>query len=243
MGVIQRPFGFSGGQIWADDDKPFRIYGAVGEGVRFWGLRPGLPCDDTTLVPTELISTVTGTSPLTAGVAAGYPLLLTTGATEYNGANVQLRGAVVSLAASKEVIVRAKIKMSEANTSDFLFGLAELKTDLLATGTGHAVTASAVEGVFFHKPAGASSAAISVKSYKNGTLATSIAAGTMTTADIEYALYWDGLKIHALINNVEVASFAGTLPDGVLTLSLNIRAGAAAAITASIAELAMAYAE
>lgn len=241
MGVIQRPFGVNGGLIWADDAKPRHIYDAAGEGVRFWGLRPGLPCDDTTNSPTELITTVTGSSPLTAGVAAGYPLLLTTGGTEYNGANVQLRGAVVSLSASKEAIVRGKIKLSQATTSDFLFGLCELKTDLLATGTAHAITASAVEGVFFHKVSGAT--AITVKSYKDGTQATSVAAGTMTTSDIDYAIWWDGVKVHAYIDNVEVASFAGTLPDGVLTLSLNVRTGSAAAITASIAELAMAYAE
>lgn len=234
MGVIAQQIG--GGLVWQDQNKPWKVYGGVGEGVRSWALRPGLPADDTTNSPTELIATQVGTSPTTVGVVHGYPLLITTGGTEYNGSNLQLRGETMKFVANKQAFLRGKIKLSEATESDFLFGLCELKTDLLKTSTAHGITATLVEGVFFFKADGGTS--ILVKAYKDGAETASIAVGTMTTSDIDYALVWDGSKVKAYLNDVLVAEFAGTLPDGECTLSVNVRAGSAAAVTASFAELA-----
>lgn len=237
MGVTLNPIGANGAKIWQDDVYPWKVYGAIGQNVRAWALKPGLPCDDTTLVPTEFVNTVTGTSPVTAGVAQGYPLLLTTGGTEYNGINLQLRGAQAVCAAGKQAFVRAKVKLNEATQSDFLFGLCELKTDLMKVSAAHGVLATAVEGIFFVKVDG--STAIQVKSYKAGTENVSVAAaGTMGVADIDLALWWDGVNVHAYIDNVQVALFAGTLPTAVLTPSFNVRNGASSAVTVSVAELA-----
>jgi hypothetical protein len=239
MGIELVSIGTKGAKIWRDQANPWKIFGAIGEGARSWALRAGLPCDDTTLVPTELISTVTGTSPLTAGVADGYPLLATTGATEYNGINAQLRGAVALLGAGKEAFFRAKAKLSQANTADFLLGLCELKTDLMKVSAAHGVLATGVEGAFFVKPSGATT--LFFKVYKDGVETSSVNLGAATTDDTDYAIWAEGTRIHAYLNNVEVANVVGVIPDGVLTPSFNVRAGASAAITLSFAEMAFAY--
>lgn len=236
MGVIMRPRGSNGAMVFEDDQNPQKVYGAIGEGARYWGLRAGIPADDTTNSPTEWIATQVGTSPTTVGEAAGYPLLLTTGATEYNGQNLQLRGETMKFVASKYAVLRGKLKLSDATQSDFLFGLCELKTDLLKTSVAHGITATLVEGVFFYKVDGAT--ALYLKAYKDGTETTSVAVGTMSTSDIDYAIVWDGSTVRGYINNVQVAQFAGTLPDGECTPSINVKAGEAAAKTLSVAELA-----
>lgn len=243
MGVQLRPIGSKGGLAFSDLNDPRKIYGAFGEGVRAWALRPGLPSDNTTFLPDEFIHTVVGTSPMTRGVAAGYPLLATTGATDYNGMNVQLAGETAKLAACQDIYVRGKIKLSVDLQADLLFGLAELKTALLATGTGHDVTATGVEGIFFHHAAHATDKTLYVKSYVAGALISSVAVGALSTDDIDYALWWDGSKINAYLDEVKVAEFAGSLPTGELTLSFNLRTGAAAAVTASFAEMAFVAAE
>ena len=243
MGIVFRPYGQKGGMVASDDIDPRKVYAGFGDGVRIWSLRPGLPCDNTTFLPDEFIHTVTGTSPMTRGVAAGYPLLCTTGATDYNGMNVQLAGETATLAESKEVIVRGKIKLSVDLQADLLFGLAELKTALLNVSASHAITATDVAGVFFYHAAHASDKTIHLKSYVAGAQTASIAVGTLGTGDIDYALWWDGVKLQAFLNGAKVAEFSGGLPAGELTLSLNVRTGAAAAVTASIAEMALAVAE
>jgi hypothetical protein len=74
--------------------------------------------------------------------------------------------------------------------------------------------------------------------YVSGALVSIVAVGDLSTDDIDYALWWDGVNLHAFLDGTEVAKFAGSLPDGELTPSINVRTGAAAAVTASIAELA-----
>lgn len=240
MGIIRQQL--KGAEIVIDQDKPWRIYGAIGEGARSWALRPGLPCDDTTNEPTEFITTLVeagaGDSSIAAGAAAGYPLKLTTDNAEYDGLNVQLRGESFKLDADTDARIRAVLKPSEEDDSDLLFGFAELKTDLMKTSTAHGVTATNVEGVFFVKPAGETK--IYVEAYKNGTRITSIEVGDLAADDNDLALWWDGSNVRAYLADVEVARFAGTLPDGELTPSINFRTGAAAAITLEFAELAFA---
>jgi hypothetical protein len=183
MGVIQVARG--NGLVFEDQAKPWKTFGGAGDGVRVFALGPGLPSDDTTNSPTNFINTQVGTSPATVGAATKYPLLITTGATEYNGSNLQLRGALMKFVSTQYAVLRAKIKLSVADQSDFLFGLCILKTDLLKTSVAHGVLATNVEGVFF----------------------------------------------------LQVAQFAGTLPDTECTPSFNVRNGAAVAVTASVAEL------
>jgi len=235
MGLELITRGTKGAKVWQDSQKPWKVYGGVGEGLREFHLRPGMPADDTTNSPTELIATVTGSSPTTIGIVDGYPLLTTTGATEYDGSNLQLRGSTAKLVASTELFLRGKIKASEATDSDLLFGLCQLKTDLMKTSTAHGVLATGVEGIFFVKVDGGTS--IYAKSYKAGTEYSSVLVGTLGVVNIDLAIWWDGVYAHFYVNDVEMAKFAGTLPDQMLTLSVNFRAGSAAARTLSYSEI------
>jgi len=184
-------------------------------------------------VPTGVIVTQAGTSPLSVGQVAGYPVLLTTGATEYNGANVQARGESLKLVANKVAYAGIGIKLSEATEIDMLFGLCELKTDLLLGATSHGVTATLVEGAFFMKTDGATT--IAAKVYKDGAQTFTGSVGVITTGDHVLELYWDGVTLSFYVDGVFASSIKDGLPDGDLTLSLNVKAGSANARTASIA--------
>lgn len=238
MGIQLIEYGTNGAKVWQDDKSPYKVYGAIGDGARAWALRAGLPCDDTTLRPDEFINTLVGTSPITRGVAAGYPLLITTGGTDYNGANMQLAGEMGVFGTAKNVWLRGKIKLSVDLLSDILFGLCELKTDLLAGSSAHAVTAAAVAGVFFFHAAHATDKTIYLKVYVAGVQISSVAVGDLSTSDIDYAMWWDGNRLHAYLDGAEVAVISDSLPTSELTPSINVKTGAAAAVTASIAELA-----
>jgi hypothetical protein len=236
MGLVIRDIG--GAKVWSDDQKPWKIYDGIGEGVRAWKLRPGLPADDTTNTPTEVIVTATGTSPLTVGVAAGYPLLASTGTTEYNGLNIQLRGESAKLAAGKQVFLRGKIKPNADTTMDLLFGLAELKTDLMKTSAAHGVN-TAVTGVFLVKVSSATVKELVLEAHVAGVKTASVAIGDLAKdVDNDLALWWDGDKLRVYLNDAEKASISSGLPTSELTPSINLRAGAAAAVTCGIAELA-----
>lgn len=225
----------NGALVFVDADKPWRLFEAIGDAVRKFILRGPAPADDTTNSPTEFINTQVGTSPLTVGEVTGYPLLATTGATEYNGLNVQLRGEHCKLAAGKTAYLRGKIKLSEATQNDFLFGLCELKTDLLKTSVEHGVLATGVEGLFFFKLDGATT--LYLKAYKDGAETFSAVAGAMDTEDHDYELVWDGAMVKAYLDGVFLTQLGSGLPDGDLTPSFNLRAGSADARTASIAGL------
>lgn len=228
--------------IWQDSAYPWKIYGGIGEGIRSWALKPGIPCDDTTGDPTEFTVTVveggSGDSTITPGLVQGYPLLLTTDDADYDGLNVQLKGSLAMCSATTPWYLRGVVKASVAALSDLLFGMCLPKTDLCKTSSAHGVLATGVEGAFFFKVAGASSTTIYAKVYKAGTEVASTAVGTLATADIDLAIRWDGTYFHFYVDNVEKATIAGTLPTVALTPSLNWRTGAAAAITLSVSELA-----
>jgi len=243
MAVILNPVGSQGGMIWQDSAYPWKIYGGVGEGIRAWALKPVLPVDDTTGDPTEFTMTVVeggggGDSTVTNGLVQGYPLLLTTDNADFDGINLQLKGSLAMCSATTPWYFRSVVKASVAALSDLLIGMCAPKTDLCKTTSAHGVLATAVEGVFFFKVAGASSTTIYAKVYVAGTEVSSTAVGTLATADIDLAVRWDGAYFHFYVNDVEKAMVAGTLPTVALTPSLNWRTGAAAAITLSVSELA-----
>ena len=236
MAVALAPIGTQGGQIWQDNVYPWKVYGGMGQGIRAWALPATLECDISTSTPAAFIMTTTGTTPTFAvGVLQGYPAILTTTATAYDGLNVQMRGSVCKTVANKQFYVRGILKASELTTSDLLFGVAALKTDLMKTSSAHGVNTS-VEGCFFSKASG--SAAMTFYTYVAGTLTNSIAVGNLTVADIDYAIWWDGTYVRAYLNNVLVAQFSTSLPTVTMTPSINWRTGASAAITLSISELA-----
>jgi hypothetical protein len=241
MGLAFRSIGSKGAGAWQDDQFPWKTYKALGDGATAFNIREGLAFDDTTNRPSEFVNTLGGTSPITAGVAAGYPLLITTGGTEYNGVNMQRAGEVAKLVAGSETFLRGKFLPSEEKTVDFLFGLCELKTDLMRTASTHGVTSTAVAGVFFVKVSHASDVTILLKSFVSGAETSSVAVGTLSkTVATDLAMWWDGTRLHAYVNDVERAQVSVSLPAGELTPSINFRTGATAAFTLSIAELSFA---
>ena len=243
MGISLKDFGSSGAKVWQDDLNPSKTYGVIGPGARSFNLNDALAFDDTTLRPSAFVNTLVGTSPITSGLTSGYPLLITTGATEYNGVNVQLFGESAKLATTTDVRISAKMLASEEKTVDLLFGLAEQKTDLCKLSTAHGVLATGVAGVFFFKVSGASETTIYVKSYVSGAETASVAVGTLGKVDpVELGLQWDGAKVHAFVDGVEKAVFTGSLPAGELTPSYNFRTGATAAFTLSFSDLSYAVA-
>jgi len=241
MGLAFRSIGTKGAGAWQDDRFPWKTYKALGDGATAFNIREGLAFDDTTARPIEFVNTLTGTSPITAGVAAGYPLLITTGGTEYNGVNMQRAGESAKLVAGSETFLRGKFLPSEEKTVDFLFGLCELKTDLMKVSAAHGVLATNVAGVFFVKVSHASEVTIYLKSYVSGAETSSVAVGTLSkTVAVDLALWWDGNRVHAYVDDVERALVSVSLPAGELTPSINFRTGATAAFTLSIAELSFA---
>ena len=225
----------AGAFVLCDSDKPWRLFAAFGALVRTWFLKPGLPSDDSTNSPTEFITTAVGTSPLTVGEVTGYPLLATTGGTEYNGLNFQLRGESCKLVSGKTAYLRGKVKLSEATQIDFLLGLCELKTDLMKTSVAHGVLATGVEGVFFVKVDG--STTIKFKAYKDGAETFTCDVGVLGTVDMDYEIVWDGSAVKVYLDGILITQFSGTLPDGDLTPSFNLRSGDGNARTESFAEL------
>jgi len=225
----------NGTLVFDDTTYAQRIYNAFGNGVRKFLMEGPTPADDTTNTPTGFIATAVGTSPVTVGEVAGYPLLITTGASEYDGDNLQARGESFKLESGKPVYFGAAIKLSEATEIDLLVGLCELKTDLLKTSVAHGVLATNVEGVFFHKVDAVTT--ITAKAYLDGAQTFTGNVGTMTTSEIIYEIYWDGTTLKFYLDGILVTQIASSLPDGDLTPSINVRAGSAAARTASIAWL------
>jgi hypothetical protein len=108
------------------------------------------------------------------------------------------------------------------------------KTDLLLGSVSHGVSATLVEGAFFLKTDGATT--IASKLYKDGAQTFTANVGVaQTTTDLVFEMYWDGTTLSFYLDGVFVTSAKDGLPDGDLTLSLNVKAGSAAARTASIA--------
>ena len=226
----------NGATVWLDSEYPWKVYDAMGDGVRKYSLQPGFPCDDTTGDPTQFTMTVVeggaGDTTVVNGTNIGYPMLITTDAAEYDGVNLQLKGEQAKLASGQTVNLRGVFKLSEDTQNDFLFGLAETKSDLLKYENAHGITATNVEGAFFYKADGAKT--IKFKVYKNGSEVFTVDCGDATKVDQEYAIDFDGAKITIYLDNVKIAEFAGTLPDGELTPSINLRAGSAAANTCAV---------
>jgi hypothetical protein len=183
-------------------------------------------------VAAKLTLTVTGSTPtMVQSLTSGEAFTLTTPATDYAGLNGSFLGEIVKLDAGKPVKLYGRWKCGEATQSDFLFGLAATKTDLLAVSDGHAISPS-VEGVFFTKLDNATG--IYAKTHLAGVETNTALVGTMDTSAHEYEIDWDSTILRFYLDGVKVAAFSTGLPTVDLTLSFNVRAGSAAANTFTI---------
>lgn len=216
---------------------PTRWLDIFGECQKF-SLDNGFPTDDTTGDPSQFTMTVTeaGTGTTTAVNSAtnGEAMLITTAAGEYDGINLQLKGEAFKTVSSKPMYFGCKLKVSDATQSDLLVGLAETDTALLATGTAHAADYGTSDLIGFLKLD--ASTTVATQTVLDGAVTGTANYGTaLTTGFTIFEMYWDGTTLTYYIDGNEVTSVAASLPDGDLTPTINFRAGAAAAITCSIA--------
>lgn len=206
--------------------KSYRWLDGWGDVVKY-KLDNGFPVDDTTGDPLGWTSTVvevgTGTQVFTASTTAGEIATITTAANEYDGGNYQIKGEGVKFVASKPFYAGAQVKFENGTKSDFLFGLCETDTTLMATSTAHAIAVTG-DGAFFATLAGSTD--VNVYTYDGG--ASKNNAAVDTTLDNAYHWYEivsDGSTIEFYFDGTKVSCFTADLPDGDLTLSLNFRAG------------------
>jgi hypothetical protein len=202
------------------DDYDYRWVRALGPAVREWSLRYGT--DFTT--GAEFTNTQAGTSPTTQAITAGDRALLTTGGTENNGCNLQVVGTPIQFATGKPCYFGAKVSISDATESDFFVGLASTDTSIFAA---HAVTVINAAG--FSKIDGAT--ALLSNTIKASVASTSTVSTAMDTSKHIYEVYFDGTSLYYYYDGNLVNSLASGWPTVVMTPSIALMAGAAAAKT------------
>lgn len=204
------------------EDYEYRWLHAEGADVRKWEMRLGT--NWTTAA--EYTVTAAGTSPVVQAVTAGDRVLITTGSTENNGANIQVIGTPFQLASGRPLYFGAKASISDATQSDFLVGLASTDDTIIAS---HAL-ALADDGVYFYKLDGGT--AIVAAAEKAGTVSTVTATPVMGTAKAVYEIYWDGAGgLSFYLNGALVTTMTGGYPTVVLTPSIVLQTGEAVAKT------------
>jgi hypothetical protein len=209
--------------VYYDDRYTNRLIDAVGANVVKWELPVGVPKDDTTDDPSGLVNTETGTNTVLSSTTAGDRLTVTTGATEYNGVNLQVHGSAFKLESGKPCYFGARIAVQNGSKGDYLIGLCEVDTTLLATATAHALSVTD-DGVFFYQLNDETSFAfVNELGGTEGEIATGITTGNSTYHDLEF--YYDGAVLYAYANGSEIGSVASGIADQALTPSINVRTG------------------
>lgn len=239
MALMTSPFGATNSTKWYDEAKTYRIYDAAGDVAAFKSQTE--PCDDTTGDPDRFTMTVveagTGDSTVVNSVTAGNWITITTAADEYDGVNLQAKGEAFKLVAGKPLYFGAKLALNNATESDLFIGLAETNTALLATSSAHAIGGSGIEGAFFAKLDAVTT--ITARTYEANAQTNSFTVGTaLDTAAHIYEFTWDGVsQLSFYFDGTIVGTCTGTLPNGDLTPSINVRAGSSAARTCEISWL------
>lgn len=226
MGMHSR---WVGGNLIYFDTAPYRWLDGWGPSLcKFVENFVGTPTDDTTGMPTAFTCTAVGSSTAVNAATAGGGLLITTGATENDGINAQVKGEAFKLVAGKPLYFGIRLKVSEATQSDLLVGLCITDTDLLGGMS---------DGVYFRKVDGSTDVKVVVE--KDSTETESAAVLTADTSFHILELFWDGAALTAYVDGVAVATPVLTnLPsDEELTPSVQFLAGATGAKTCEVAWL------
>jgi hypothetical protein len=205
------------------DDYDFRWVDAIGPAARKWEMRYGT--DFTTAA--EYTNTQAGTSPTTQSTTAGNRALMTTGGTENNGCNLQVVGTPFQIASAKPFYFGAKVAISDATQSDFAVGLASLDTSIFAA---HAVTV--INCAMFSKLDGTTS--ILASTIKASVVGADTVGTAMDTSKHVYEIYFDGTTLYYYFDAGLVSSMTSGWPTVVLSPSIALMAGEAAAKTADV---------
>lgn len=210
-------------RVYYDDRYLNRWVDAVGSNVVKFEFPVGVPADDSTVDPSALVNTETGANTILSAIEPGDRLIITTGGTEYNGINLQLHGSAFQLAAGIPCYFGARLAMQNGAKGDYLFGLCEIDTTLMAVSGAHAVSVTD-DGVYFYQLNDET-----VIKFVNelggvaGEITTGLTTGSATYRDYEF--YWDGAILSAYADGVLVGSVAEGIADQALTPSINVRAG------------------
>jgi len=209
--------------VWYDDRYTNRWLEAVGDNVIKWALPVGVPKDNTTNDPNGLVNTETGTNTILSATTPGDRLIITTGGTEYNGVNLQAHGSAFKLEAGKPLYFGARVAMQNGAKGDYLIGLCEVDTTLLATASAHGLAVTD-DGVYFYQLNDAT-----VMTFVNelggveGAISSGVTTGNGSYHDYEF--YWDGSTLYVYVDGTLIGSVASGLADQALTPSINVRAG------------------
>lgn len=208
--------------VYYDDRYENRWIDAIGSNVVKWELPVGVPKDDATDDPSGLAITEGGTNTVLSSVVAGDRLTITTGGTEYNGVNLQTHGSAFQLEAGKPLYFGARIAVQNGAKGDYLIGLCEVDTELLATSGAHALGVTD-DGVYFYQLNDATALTfVNELGGAEGAIASGVTTGT-SKHDLE--LYWDGATLYVYVDGAEIGTVSSGLADEELTPSINVRAG------------------
>jgi hypothetical protein len=178
--------------------------------------------------PGEWTVTAVGTSPITGAVTGGAVGLITSGASDFDGDNIQRLGTKYKLEAGKPLRFMWDLTINEATQSDLIVGLFGTDTTLSAASSAHALAVSA-GGVGFTKLD--NTVALNFKAFSTATEThTAVVTAAFDVSNHIYEIYWDGTTLFGYYDGVLIASFASVTSE-VLTPSLAFRTGSAAAKT------------
>lgn len=239
MGVAQKYI--NGALAFYDEAVTHRLADVLGTDVTKYIMKPG---DDLDATQGSFVITVTqasGSSTIVASETAGKLALLTTGGTEYDGLNVQLRGEAFKITTGKPLYFGAKVEVSDATQCDLLIGLHKLNTAPMNVAASHAVSGTN-DGIFFLKLDGGTT--LLAKSYVANAETNSAVFGTaFSTTAIWLEFYFDGDTLFAFVNGTQVGSWTSGFPTEDLTPTINFRTGSANSRTLTISKFRAFYIE
>lgn len=209
------------------------IVHVVGDGDVSWKLEAshlqdaGVTGTDPAGYITTVVEAGSGTSEVTAAVAADHVAVMTAAANEDDGVQIQLNGEAFTLASDHDVYFGIKLQGDDVDQTDILVGLCISDTTVLGGMT---------DGVYFESVDG--SASISTVSEKDSTETQSDSEGTLaddTGKTLEF--YWDGSEssVEFFIDGVSVGTSTTNVPtDELLTPTIAMLTGEAVANTVTI---------
>lgn len=213
---------YNGALVYREDAYTQRWLDAFGENVVKYFLGVGESFDDASGDPTGWTNTETGTNTIIAHTTEGGGFKITTGASEYNGVNLQRTGSAFKLESGKPLYFGCKCKTENATKGDMLVGLCEVDTTLMATSAAHALSVTD-DGVYFYKLSAQTD--VTFVNELSGTEGKTAIGGTHDTEYHVYEIYYDGSQIFAYFDDSLVVNVTSGLAAVALTPSINFRAG------------------
>jgi len=220
----------NGVKLFVDPAYSNRIIDAFGVGVVKSIYNTNVPDETTGVLGTQ---TLTNGSTMVNSVTVGNLYTITTDTAEYDGVNWQEKGLGCELSTTKKLYFEAELELGDATQSDLFIGLATADTTLLNAAASHAI-ALGDDGVFFSKLD--ASTTLAAKTYLGGAETATANYGTALADATSFIvrIYWDRETVKFYVNNTLITCVTASLPNSPMTLSFNLRAGAAAAKTAEI---------